>query len=80
MKAKYILHIPTGLYYDYAYWPNLDKVCCVILTTNYSRGWFDYTSHLKNLKKAQSIFIDDRSTTYEVSSNEFELIEIEVNT
>ena len=32
MKCKYILHIPTGYYFNYAYYPDKDKLCCCILT------------------------------------------------
>jgi hypothetical protein len=78
MKAKYILHIPTGLYYNYAYWPDTYYVCCVILTKEPSSSWHNFTSHFEALKQAKSVFIhDEQDHKYEVSSNEFELIELE---
>ena len=85
MKAKYILHIPTGLYYDYAYWPKLDKICCVcFLNFLPPRHRINDTDIFKLLKKQTVIKLHETGKSlvdmYEASINEFELVELEVIT
>ena len=82
MKQKFILHIPTGLYFNYAYYPVKDTEVHCILTEQFQHRKDDthnfqnlYTSWKNNAKFF--VLLEHPGIEYSISFNEFELVEIE---
>ena len=80
MKAKYILHIPTGMYVNYCYFPSgREAQCWVVLSEIPPVHRIDDTDIYSWLQKEGCLKLHETGISHVISFNEFELIEIEVS-
>ncbi len=83
MKCKYILHIPTGYYFNYSYYPKGKKACRCVLTTTPPIWRKDDTDILNRLEKWQYSFTMELADSfiefYDSSFNELMLVELDIH-
>lgn len=85
MKGKYILHIPSGYYFNCAYYPDRDKLCCCVLTekpVDYRVDDTDIFDRFYYYDRYNTIFkikLFPNKTLYDSSFKEFTLVEIEID-
>ena len=81
MKQKLILHIPTGLYFNHAFYPAKEE-CHIVLTKQFFHR-NDDTDILKRIKRSTyKLYVaehdDEEVFPYRVSASEFTIVKLEL--